>query len=171
MQQDKGFVIPSERGISCPRGPSASGLRTPLRGGFTLIELIVVIAVSVVIFGFAFGVGSDFYANQSLIGERDSVLNLLRRVRAKAMSNVNQSDQGLFVATTTYTVFEGGSYASRNQDFDEAFPRSGGVTISGPAEIVFTAIEGASNTSGTISIVSSKGQANISVNSEGRITW
>ena len=141
------------------------------KSAFTLIELVVVIAVSVVIFGYTFSVGSDFYGSQSLIGERDSVLNLLRRARTRAMNNINQADHGFYISTTTYTVFEGSSYASRSQGFDEAFPRSGGATISGPSEVVFAAIEGASNTSGTISVASGKGKADILVNSEGRISW
>lgn len=151
-----------------PFNPKSSNLNS---GGFTLIELVVVIAVSVVVFGFAFGVGSNFYGNQALIAERDSVLNLLRRARTKAMNNVGQSDHGLYIATTTYVVFEGSSYAARSQDFDEAFPRSNGAAISGPTEIVFTALEGASSVSGTISIASGKGQADISINREGRISW
>ena len=139
--------------------------------GFTLVEIVVVVSIIVVVLAFAAGVGSDFYRNHMLISERDSLVSLLRNTRSKAMGNVNQSDWGLYIGAAAYTVFEGSSYASRNQDFDEIFPRSGSVSVSGPAEIVFTALEGASNASGTVGIASGKGEASISVNYEGRISW
>ncbi len=150
------------------------GRPRPLIGGvtgLTLTEVLIVIGVLTVIFGFMVSIGSNFYSNQSLTAERDSVVSLLRHARTKAMSNINQSDHGLSVATTTYTVFEGSSYASRNQDFDEMFPRSGSVTIAGPSEVVFTAIEGNSSASGTISISYDQGQVNIPINYEGEISW
>ena len=139
--------------------------------GFTLIELIIVIALAVIIFSFTVGVGSDFYLSQSLIAERDSVVSLLRRARIKAMNNTRQSNQGLFIAAGEYVIFEGDTYAGRSVDFDEVFPRAGRVQISGPSEIVFNSSEGSSSASGTISIVSGAGTAKILVNSEGRISW
>lgn len=141
------------------------------KDGFTIIEIVLVIAIGIIISNFTLGVGSDFYRSQSLIGERDSVINLLRRARTKALNNIDQSDHGLYISSEEYVVFEGSSYESRSQSFDEPFPRSSGATISGPTEIVFTALEGSSNTSGTISVASGNGIVNISVNYEGRINW
>ena len=141
------------------------------RLGFTIVELLVIMAIAVLIFIFTLGVGSDFYRNQSLISERDTVINLLRRARTKAMNNENQSNQGLSVSTTSYVLFSGDSYALRNASYDEEFPRSGIINVSGPTEAVFAALEGTSNVSGTISVSNSKDTANISVNYGGRITW
>ena len=139
--------------------------------GFTLIEIVIVIALVVLIFGFAVGVGSDFYQSQSLIAERDTLLAVLRRARTNATNNVGQSDHGVLIAPDGYVIFEGGSYDLRNADFDENFPRGGNIEISGPAELVFSALEGVSNASGTISLENARGKIDISVNYEGRITW
>lgn len=139
--------------------------------GFSLIEVIIVIAVLVVVSGFTLGVGSEFYNSRSLIAERDSLVALLRRARINAMNNTNQMDQGVFLGSSEYVIFQGNSYAGRNSAFDETFPRLGGVTIEGPTEVVFSALEGASNASGTIAIVSASGRAEISINYEGRISW
>ena len=149
--------------------PQTSNLEP--RWGFTLIEILIVMGILVLVFGFAVASGLDFYGSQSLVAERDVVVNLLRTARGSALENINQSDQGVFIDSTQYVLFEGSSYASRNQSLDAIYPRSKGVTITGPGEIVFTALEGRSNVSGTISIASGNGNANVSVNSEGRVNW
>lgn len=139
--------------------------------GFTLIEVVLVIALLVLVFSFTLGVGSEFYFSQSLVAERDSLVNLLRRTRTRAMSNINQSDHGIFIDASQYIIFEGDSYASRDSELDETFPRTGGADIGGPAEIVFAALEGTSNVSDTISITTASGKVDISINYEGRIQW
>lgn len=147
--------------------------RAAERRGFTILEIIVVVAILTIVFGYAVGAGSNFYFNQALIGERDSLVGMLRSARNRALDNVNQLSHGVYVSTSTgrYIVFDGASYASRNQAYDLAFPKSGAVAASGPVEIVFAALDGTSNVSGTITLTASAGSANISVNSEGRISW
>ncbi|MEK9180393.1 MAG: type II secretion system protein [Patescibacteria group bacterium] len=157
-----------------PRGRGARFsilAHTRRKSAFTLIEIIVVLAISAVIFSFTLGVGVDFYQSQALISERDTLLSLLRSARVNAMDNINQSDHGISVGTTTYVVFEGSSYASRNTEFDQGFPHSPGVVFSGPGEIVFAALEGTPNVSGTVSISNARGRSDIAINSEGRISW
>ncbi len=139
--------------------------------GFTLIELIVAIAILSVIFGYALQIGYRFYASQLLISERDSVANLLYRARSLAMNNYDQSDHGFYISGSSYTVFEGGSYASRNSALDETYARNGGIAESGPTEVVFSALTGDANASATMAFSNSIGYFNVSVNGEGRIDW
>lgn len=140
------------------------------RKGFALVELLLVLSISTMIFSYFFSVGSDFYLSQSLVAERESLISVLRKARTEAMNNTNQTDHGVYVGAQNYTIFQGSSYAGRNQDFDETFPRTGSVDISGPNEVVFTALEGASNASGTITVSNSRGSIGVLINSEGRIS-
>jgi len=140
------------------------------RRGFTLIEVVLVVAIAVLLFLFTFGVGSEFYSSQTLISERDSLVSLLRRARAKAMSNVRQSDHGVYLTSGDFFVFEGSNYSERDENFDEGFPRLGNATTSGLSEIVFSAIDGMSNVSGAIAIATPSGEVKIFVNYEGRIS-
>ncbi|MDO8537150.1 MAG: prepilin-type N-terminal cleavage/methylation domain-containing protein [bacterium] len=151
----------------------AKGHKLKARCGFTLIEVMVVVAILVVVFGYTIGAGSNFYTNQALISERDSLVSLLRGARSKSLVNINQLSHGVLINTSTnqYIVFDGASYAARNQAYDIVFPKSSAVAIAGPSEIVFSALEGASNTSDTIVISSGVGVANIVINSEGRVSW
>lgn len=141
--------------------------------GFTLIEVLLVIAILAIIFGYTIGAGSNFYFNQALISERDSLIGLLRNARSRALANINQSSHGIFMSTSTnqYIIFDGPSYASRAVAYDLAFPKSAALTVTGPAEIVFSSPEGASNVSGTIILSGGAGAASISINSEGGINW
>ncbi|MBU6501142.1 MAG: prepilin-type N-terminal cleavage/methylation domain-containing protein [Patescibacteria group bacterium] len=139
--------------------------------GFTLIELVVVIALLAIIFGYVLQIGYQFYASQVLVSERDSIVNLLHRARSLALDNYNQANHGLYITDASYTVFQGNSYAARNADFDEVFNRAGGISLSGPSEIVFSAINGSSNVSGTMAFYNNTGGFSVSVNGEGRINW
>ncbi|MBI4086216.1 MAG: prepilin-type N-terminal cleavage/methylation domain-containing protein [Candidatus Liptonbacteria bacterium] len=139
--------------------------------GFSIIEILIVMAILTIIAGFVAGVGSNFYNNQALIGERDSVIGLLRSARTRAINNINQASHGVYIGASQYVAFDGESYAARKQDYDAVFPRSLGATIMGPSEIVFKAIEGTSNVSGTITISSGIGSVTISLNGEGMVNW
>lgn len=141
------------------------------RGGFSIIEILVVLAIAAVVFGYALGVGSEFYSSKSIMTERDNLVSILKRARSSAMSNMNQSSHGVYIATSSYVYFDGSSYATRNTDYDLLIPIQSGVTISGPGEIVFAALGGTSNTSGTITLSNGAGAANIKINLEGRIDW
>ena len=156
-------------GSTAGQGDKANFPRTAT--GFSIVEILIVVAILTIIFGFSVGIGSNFYSGQALIAERDSVIGLLRNARTRAMDNVNQLGHGVYIGANQYVAFDGESYAARIQDYDAAFPRFPGVTIAGPSEIVFKSIEGTSNVSGTIIISSGAGSANISLNNEGRINW
>src|SRR3989338_10732200 len=124
------------------------------KSGFTLLEVMIVVAILAIIMGATMSSGFGFYTNQSLIGERDGLTSLLRHARGRAMNNTNQSSHGVYISTSTnqYILFQGASYASRSQDYDLPFPKSPGATFTVPSEILFTAVTGVSSASGTITL-------------------
>lgn len=139
--------------------------------GFSILEVMIILAIFAVLFSYVFGVGVEFYQSQLLISERDTVLSLLRSARARAMNNIDQSSHGLYIDSNQYVVYEGLSYALRSQTYDEAFPHSLGIAISGPSDVNFSSSDGSSNVSGTVALSTGAGKSNISVNYEGRIDW
>lgn len=139
--------------------------------GATLIELLVVVAIFTVIAGFGFIVSTNFYRKQVLDSERTSILSILRRARSKALNNINESNHGFYIDSDRYVIFEGPSYTARNRDFDEYYPRAGGITFSGPSEFVFSALDGSSNVSGTIMMTSGSKSLTIKINGEGGINF
>jgi len=149
------------------RKASTTGFTT----GFTLIELLVVLAIIAIIAGFGVFVSFDFYRSLVITGERDTAVALLRRARIRALNNAHEMSQGFTVATTTFVLFQGPSYASRTAAFDESFPRSSGVSVSGPSTFVFQNLSGDSNVSGTISFGNGRTTTSIDINREGRVNW
>ena len=139
--------------------------------GFTLIEVLITLTITVGLAGLGLLIGSNFTRSESLDVERYNLVSILRKARNQAMSNLNQADHGVFIATSTYIIFEGVSYASRIPDYDEVFGKGGGIIVSGPSEIAFKALQGNSNVSGTITLSDNTKGRNIFINYEGRVDW
>ena len=147
-------------------------LSNDFKKGFSLIELLIVVAIIVVISGLGLFVSLDFYKTYALNSERDIVVGILMKARNKAANNFNQSAHGVFVDSTGYMVFQGSSYASRNTSYDELIKRNNSVTASGLSEIVFEQLTGGLTTSeGDVTLNNNVKSINISLNNEGRINW
>ena len=147
-------------------------LSNDFKKGFSLIELLVVVAIIVVISGLGLFVGLDFYKTYALSSERDIVIGILMKARNRAANNFNESGHGIYINSDGYTVFQGSSYASRNQTYDELIKRINSVTSSGLQEIVFEQLTGNLTTSaGDVMLSNGVKSINISLNSEGRINW
>ncbi len=138
--------------------------------GFTLIELIIVIGLFALLVAFGLPVAGNLYTDYVLISERDQFLAILRKTRNQALTNLDAQSHGVHIASTSYTVFEGATWAGRIQDKDENISRSSAVTMNGTSDIVFTALSGITastswNLSNGIKI------SHVTVNSEGTINW
>ncbi len=143
-------------------------------GGFTFVEVIVSLTIFVILISLTAPVTLNFYRSRSLISERDNTVGLLRRARNLALANKNQVGHGLYLGATSTVIFEGNSYASRNQEFDEIFKRENSVAAAGATEIVFSSLDGsATSTQGTttISLNLNERILNINFNGEGAILW
>lgn len=140
--------------------------------GFSLVELLIVVAIIVVVSGLGLFVSLDFYKTYALNSERDIVIGILMKARNRATNNFNESRHGIFIDSTGYTIFQGTSYALRNTSYDELIKRSNSVTATGVSEIVFEQLTGSLTTGeGDITLSNNVKSINISLNNEGRINW
>jgi len=138
--------------------------------GFTVIEIILIVGILAIIFGMGFPIAFDFYKNYQFQAEQDQFISLLEIARNLSMTNLNQSPHGVFQNNDNFIVFEGNSFATRNQSQDQIFPRSKSVSISGPSEIIFNIISGQATSSAYI-LNNGKISSNVYVNKEGQINW
>lgn len=141
------------------------------RRGVTLIELLISIAILMTILGVGFGFSARTYRRYIVDAERDTIVNIFLRARSRAMANVNGSAHGIYVGADDLIVFQGVSYASRAATYDEIYPRTAGLAISGPSEFVFQALHAAAAPSGTLTIGNEVKSVSIGINDEGRIDW
>lgn len=156
------------------RSAEASAGRKTVRG-FTLIEVLITLAVLSIIATLGLFATHDLYRGTSVQEERDTLVSLLTRARSHSMTNLSALPHGLCCDDTSesYIVFRG-TYAL--SAVEETAPKGKSVTLSGlPAcgsgdEIFFTQLSGkAAPTSITIS--QDGNTSTIDVNEQGTILW
>jgi prepilin-type N-terminal cleavage/methylation domain-containing protein len=138
--------------------------------GFTFIEVSIVIAIFALFAALGLPLVSNMYEDFMLISERDQLLSVLRKTRSTSIINKNSSDHGLYVASTSFTIFEGLTYATRNQAEDEVFSSFDSVTIIGPQEVVFQAFSGRTPST-SFSLSNNTKTIKVFINEEGNIDW
>jgi len=138
-------------------------------GGFTLIEILVVISL-ISIFAFFFvSVGLNFYKSQQLESQSQTILQTLRRAQLKAMSVELDSSFGVYLTNDSYVLFKGSSYVARDPQYDEVFELPKIINVSGISEIVFSKFEGKPSVIGNIILATNSQQKIININEIGRI--
>lgn len=152
-----------------------------LNKGFTLIEIVIAIAILVTIFGLGLFISIDFYKGYSLRSEKSTMVSLLSKARSQSASNINQVRHGVhFANPLQYILFECKantpqctSYSQADKKKDIVITPSYQTTITSPAlpfDVVFDQLSG--QTQGfTITGTDQKTPYTISINSEGRIDY
>jgi prepilin-type N-terminal cleavage/methylation domain-containing protein len=139
--------------------------------GFTLIEVLIVIALLALAAGATLIIGTDSIGRATASRERDMVASLLHTARAEALANVDEKKHGVHVGSDSYVLFSGNSYSAGASDNRE-FPKEGAVTVSGPSDIIFDALSAKVGTGvGTLLFTDSAASASVSINAVGRIDW
>jgi len=140
--------------------------------GFSLLEILLSLALFAVLFGVGAPLLSGAYADFSLRSEEARFVNFLRRAEHFAFSNVGESPHGVSLQPDSFVLFRGSSYVSRESEYDEVYERSSRLSFSGPSEIIFSQRSGfplaASDwllTQGDIQV------GNVRVNAYGAIFW
>lgn len=137
---------------------------------FTLIELLLVVALMFILASSSTAFYSRFLIQNSVIAIQDQVIGNLRKAQTNAMAGKQNSNWGVYVASGAIILFSGDSYAARNTALDERSAYANSVAVSGPTEIVFSKVSGIPNTSGTISISGQGTSKSVIINSQGMVT-
>jgi len=140
--------------------------------GFTLIEITLVIALIIIIFGFGLTISFDSYRKDNLKAERDTLISVLQKARNESINNLNNTPHGFYFDGTDYILFDGSSYASRDASRDLKIVKNPSITIGGLTEIVFEQLDGNANPIGDITLSDGINPViSININQEGRINW
>jgi prepilin-type N-terminal cleavage/methylation domain-containing protein len=137
------------------------------RAGFTLIEVMLTMSLLAILAVLS----SPFYGRFIFSQEAPVVSDELRGSFAKAqlysMAGKNASQWGVAMNGGNIILFQGSSFASRNQNFDEIFPVHSRVTVSGLSEVVFARSTGRPESRPTITIAGNGATETLTMNSEG----
>lgn len=86
----------------------SEGSSKQLEGGFTLIEMLAVLALAGLLMTLGAFAMRQYWFNQALIGSRDEIVNELRRSQERAVSESNPQVQGVLFreASSSWSVVE-----------------------------------------------------------------
>jgi len=145
------------------RSPNTSSLNR----GFTLIEIVIVIAILAVVMSVGLMLGIDAYRSSLSRSERDQVVALLANARSRAMANVNQSAWGVCTNGSDYVLFAG-TCGSGGQ----TTPIGTGASVVGLASpgVTFAQLSG-DTTATTITVTQQSKVSTIQINAAGTINW
>jgi prepilin-type N-terminal cleavage/methylation domain-containing protein len=142
------------------------------RHGFTLAEILIVIAISAAVLAFTLPVGFRFYRRQLVDDTSRSLIETLRRAHTYSVAGRNDSKFGLKViaASNTFVLFQGDSFASRVTSEDEIISYPSTVNIVATStEIIFSKVFGTSTVDGMWSVSNGSDSINIRIYPQGII--
>lgn len=122
--------------------------------GFTLVELVIVLAIMLLLSAVVGSLASNTLPKSQLSSEVALVADTLRRAQALTIAGKHDLAWGVHFTSSTMTLFAGTSYAVRDTQYDEIHVFPDGLAVSGLTDVVFTAIHGTTPDVGTITLTS-----------------
>lgn len=82
------------------------------RNGFTLLEILIIVAIMAVLVGVTVATFVSFRNAQTLDRDTDAIVSALREARSQTLVSQNASVYGVHLASSTVTLFTGSSYSA-----------------------------------------------------------
>lgn len=121
--------------------------------GFTLIEILLVTAITIILIAVSFPVYENYQTSGKLDIARIELQENLRNIQTEAQAGINDSNHGIYFNSNNYVAYQGTSYASRNATYDFTYDMIDNIVIvNAPAEINFIKQTGSPGSSTTITI-------------------
>jgi len=108
-----------------------------MKKGFTLIELIIVIALIFLFSGLIFPINYSVFKESTIRNQARNIENSLRKAQAAAITGRGDTSSGIKFSQTSYTLFEGEFYSSRRKAMDMTLAFPVAMSFAGAQEIVF----------------------------------
>lgn len=141
------------------------------RGGFTVIELLVVMAImGLLLASFPFAINA-FQESRAVDAAVQATAQALRRAQVLSQAVDGDATWGASVQTGSVTVFRGASYATRTTAYDEVLEFSDSVSVSGVTEVVFSKLAGEPNTIGDTTFETAVTTATLTINAKGAVSY
>lgn len=128
-------------------------LRHRTTSGFTLNEVIIVVAVFVLMSTLSLPYLGSFYRNQNTGAYCKSVRQALYRASYRAIAGERNTAWGVKIDSGAFTVYSGTGYVNRLTQFDEVHDIPNTMTLTGLSEVRFSKYTGEPNVAGTVSII------------------
>jgi prepilin-type N-terminal cleavage/methylation domain-containing protein len=131
--------------------PSQTDLQLSMnQKGFTLIELIIVLTISAILFSIVGSLSVAAFPRTQLSIESAIVLQTVRRAQSKAITGTKDETWGVKFNASQMVLFAGDTYAARVTALDQAHSFPEDLVLSGLTEVLFSARTGTPSTTGDI---------------------
>jgi len=125
--------------------------------GFTIIELLIVIAVMATLITMSVAVFVNLNHNQALERTTAQVVALMQATRSKAQTSKADAQYGVHLQTDRIIAFVGTTYETTAPDniilsFDDVSLSATSSTVGGGQNIIFKKISGATDNPGTFNL-------------------
>lgn len=140
--------------------------------GFTLIEMLLSVAVIVVLAGLSLPVYFTAQSRNDTASAAETIASALRRAEMYARGNDGDTQWGVNFQASGVTLFSGSSYASRVTANDEPLSLPGNMTLSYSGDVLFSKFSGVPAVTPTITLTSSTGDtATVTINAKGMVNY
>jgi len=140
--------------------------------GFTLLEILLSIAIIAIIAGIGIPIYQSFQVRNDIDIAAAAYVQNLHRAQALSQAVDGDTSWGVYAVSGSITLFKGTSYAARDITYDEIFNVSNSIVLSGISEIVFSKFTGLPQTTGTIILTSINNEnRNITINAKGMVNY
>jgi Tfp pilus assembly protein FimT len=137
--------------------------------GFTLVELLLIIALILIISLTSVSFYSRFIIQSAVLDTQDQLAESLQKAQIYSMTGKQNTPWGVNYSLNAITLFQGSDYYTRNIAFDEKFNINSNITVSGISQIYFNRLIGTPSTTALISINGNNISKTINVNAQGAI--
>lgn len=121
-------------------------------GGFTLMEIVVVIAIVTIIVAISTPLYIQVQRFSILSSSREEVFQGIRLAQVSAFTGKHNTNVGIYFQTTAFTLYEGSSYATRTAGSERLFTLPDTVTLSGLSDLNFEKGTGFPSSTGTLTL-------------------
>lgn len=126
--------------------------------GFTMLEIVISVAILALIVSLSLGALSSFRERQSLVSEGEGIASLVRDARTRTLAGQGGTAWSVFFSSTAVILFPGTSYVvgGPNQVVRDipAHMTLSTALLGGGSTLSFERLVGTTNQAGTISLSS-----------------
>lgn len=141
------------------------------RPGYTLTELVITIAMAGILTTLGIGGYVSVRSWNNVRVGTASVAESWRTAQSYAQQINENNDWGVYLTSTTITLFQGQSYSARVTSADRILALPSGLTVSGLTEVRYSRLSGTTSTPGTVTISSGQLTSTLTLNAKGTITY
>lgn len=139
--------------------------------GFTLLELLLSVAIISLIAGFSLPVYRTLLSKNDLDISATVTTSSLRRAQILSQAVDGDTTWGVKTQSGSIIIFKGTSFASRDSSFDEAFPVPASISFGGINEIVFAKLTGFPQTTGTVNLSTESNSRSVTISEKGMVNY